>query len=163
MAPIIVSVLASFPFLQKLWDKGIDISAAVITSVIVAGIAALFWKFKLHLELKSDAAKQRQHNQLQREFDEEHATQEAELKRQRLEFERATHSGIIARVRTADALIPAWEQCAEWMRREGLLALGGNGALMVTVAEEAESMRQNAHTKRLADTLSKAIGRIALS
>jgi hypothetical protein len=44
----------SLPFLHKLWDKGIDISASVITSLIVTAIALAGWKIKLRFDLKSD-------------------------------------------------------------------------------------------------------------
>ena len=42
-------MLEDLPFLLKLWNKGIDISASVVTSLVVTGIALLGWKFKLHL------------------------------------------------------------------------------------------------------------------
>lgn len=56
------------PFLQKLWDKGIDISASVITSVIITLIALAAWRVKLRLDLKAEEAKQRQQHRISEEL-----------------------------------------------------------------------------------------------
>ena len=46
------------PYLQKLWDKGIDISAGILIATLSAGIATgialLGWKVKLHFDLKAE-------------------------------------------------------------------------------------------------------------
>jgi hypothetical protein len=47
-------------YFQKLWDKGIDISASVVTAMIVGAIGLLLWKGKLWLDLRAEEAKQRQ-------------------------------------------------------------------------------------------------------
>jgi hypothetical protein len=68
-------------FFDKLWNKGIDIWAGIITSTVSAAIIAVIataaWRFKLWLDLKNDEAKQRQHHRINQELEAlEHETAE---------------------------------------------------------------------------------------
>jgi hypothetical protein len=42
-------------FIHKVWDRGIDITVGLISSIGTAAIAFLFWKAKLWLDAKSHA------------------------------------------------------------------------------------------------------------
>jgi hypothetical protein len=57
--------------LFKIWNKGIDIAANVITSLIVALIGLAFWKAKLWLDLRADETKQRQHHRICEDLDDD--------------------------------------------------------------------------------------------
>jgi hypothetical protein len=57
-------MFADLTLLQKLWNKGTDITAGVITSTISAGIVAviatIFWNWEKRRDLRFEADKQRQ-------------------------------------------------------------------------------------------------------
>jgi hypothetical protein len=65
--------LALTPVLLKLWDKGVDIAAGVITSTLSAGviavIATITWSWKRNRDLRFEAEKQRQAYSIAKEFD----------------------------------------------------------------------------------------------
>ena len=61
--------------LHKLWDKGVDIAAAVIASTLSAGIVATIatvtWRWNKRRDLKHEEEKQRQQQRIAAEHDEE--------------------------------------------------------------------------------------------
>jgi hypothetical protein len=112
--------------LLKLWERGIDISANVITSVIVALIGLAFWKAKLWLDLRSDRAKREQQYRMEDERESETRRQEvvnaaAGRKRELDDLaDAAQGAGDLA------SMAIVWQHYEEFMRRNKLNHLPKN-------------------------------------
>jgi hypothetical protein len=126
-------MIADLPFLLKLWNKGVDIAAGVVTSTLSAAIVALIatgtWGWKRSRDLKFEADKQRQQHAIAEDLankqraDEEVARQS--LLRQELEallrdFANAGSPG------SPDHLQDAWDAWVTWLKNNKLEYLPDN-------------------------------------
>ena len=73
--------------LHKVWDRGVDIAVAVLTSLIIAGLGLLSWRVKLRLDLHADEQRQLQQHRVASEIEAERKREEAELARDQRKFE----------------------------------------------------------------------------
>jgi hypothetical protein len=90
---VALSVMLADPtFVQKLWNKGVDIAASVvastITAAIIAGIATLTWRYKRKRDLELEDAKQRQHDRVALELEHEKRKRDYRERIKRLAKER---------------------------------------------------------------------------
>ena len=126
-------MIADLPFWLKLWNKGVDIAAGVVTSTLSAAIVALIatwtWHWKRNRDLKFEADKQRQQHAIAEELahtkraDEESARQS--ILRQELEallrdFESAGSPG------NPDRVQDAWDTWGNWLKKHQLEYLPDN-------------------------------------
>jgi hypothetical protein len=104
----------------KLWDKGIDITANVITSVIVALIGLAFWRVKLWLDLRSDRAKREQ--QYLMEDERENAARRQEVVRAAAGMKRELDELVDAAQAAGNlaAMAVVWQQYEAFMTRNKL-------------------------------------------
>lgn len=147
-------MLAQLPFLQKIWDKGVDITASV---VIIAGLALLVWKLKLHLDLEAEKHKQRQQQRLQQEHTEELQKRAARARYLALIEQRDAHAASVQACTNSTELLAAVGRYEEWLQAENLQNFPKNIDFMKAIAGERENMKRSAHTQRLADGLSDRI------
>jgi hypothetical protein len=122
-------MLAYLTPLQKLWNKGVDITAGVITSTISAGIVAviatIFWNWKKTRDLRFEADKQRQSLSIAEEIEAAKRREAARQNRQRLAKEMeilATQ----AETASPEVLIDCWERYARWVDTSPLNILPRN-------------------------------------
>lgn len=155
-------MLAQFPFLQKIWDKGLDITASVITSVIIAVLALLVWKLKLRLDLKAEEQKQRQQHRLQQEFSEEPQRKAAWQRYLVLSEQRDAHAASVQACTKTTELLAAVDRYEGWLQTENLQNFPKNIDFMHAIAGERENMRRSDHTRRLVDGLSDRIRKTEL-
>ena len=89
-------MLAELNPLQKLYNKGVDITAGVITSTISAGIiaiiATLAWRWKRKRDLRHEEDKQRQHDRISIELEAQRSEAATRAWRQKLPMERESLS-----------------------------------------------------------------------
>ena len=133
-------MLEHFHFLLKLWDKGIDITSSVITSVIVTGIALLGWKVKLHFDLKSEEAKQRQQHRIAKELSQPE-TAEA---RKRLRSELGSYIALLnqdANVGNSDGMQDTWNGFVRWLAKNNLEHLPDNQQMMAAISETGKNLK----------------------
>jgi hypothetical protein len=107
----------------KLWDKGVDIAAGVITSVLasifIAVIGLFLWEVKLGLDLRADARKQRQQHDIAEEFDREKRRQDTRDRQTRLRQERDEFVKAVPTLgREGQAIL--WESYINWIRANNL-------------------------------------------
>ncbi len=150
-------MLTHLPFLQKIWDKGVDITASVIASVIIAGLALLVWKLKLRLDLQAEAQKQRQQHRLQQELAEELQRSAAWARYLVLNEQRDAHAASVQACTKTTELLAAVGRYEEWLRAENLQNFPQNIDFMKAIDGERENLRRSDHTRRLADSLSGRI------
>ncbi len=125
-------MLVSLPaYLQKLWDKGIDISEGILVATVSAGIATaialLGWKIKLHFDLKAE--------------DERRRLRRAE-RRARLEQEREALAGTLAAAilrGDLSAINSTVLNYETWLQKYELLPV--NAHLLNSVKEQANEIK----------------------
>jgi hypothetical protein len=130
----LLSMLAESSYLQKLWNRGVDIGVGVITSVLIAGVGLLFWRFKLRLDLRADERRQRQQHRIAEEIE---AAKRREAKRELRDRLRVEMDLLAAQAEAAaDAfqLARCWETYLQWLLENQLNLLRGN---LKTVNERA--------------------------
>jgi hypothetical protein len=110
------------PYLQKIYDRGVDIGVGVITGLALALIGILFWRGKLWLELRADAKKQWQ----QWEIAGKHEHLMAMKKAERLAEERANYAKAVRAAQHHEELVVVWGQYVEWVHQNGLEHLPQN-------------------------------------
>ena len=152
-------MLASFPFLQKLWDRGIDITASVITSLIVAAIALLGWEFKLWLDLRADEAKLRQQHRIEEERAARKSRQDERDRHFRLKSERCSHANAVAAATKAYELQSAWGGYKTWMTTNELLSIPGNPELLRQASQHEVILERTVHTPTAAKALCDIINK----
>jgi|GEM_PF-7083926 len=155
-------MLAHLPFLQKIWDKGIDITASVVTSVIIAGLALLVWKLKLRLDLEAEKQKQRQQHRLQQELAEELQRKAARARYLVLTEQRDAHAASVQACTKTTELLAAVGRYEGWLQVESLQNFPKNIDFMKAIDGERENMKRSAHTERLAGSFSDRIRRTEL-
>ncbi len=64
-------VLAEISFFHKLWDKGVDITANVVTGVILALFAFVAWAIQQRLAVWFEERRERQMSAIKRRLEEE--------------------------------------------------------------------------------------------
>jgi hypothetical protein len=133
------------PFLQKLWDKGIDIGAAVIASTIsagiVAGIATAAWRWNKRRDLRHEDAKQRQQHRIAEELAEQTRRTEDRARHQRLSAQRATFADAMAKpIRQVEAA-ELWDQYLTWCRTDQLDLLPRNLSVLNGYSQMSSGLR----------------------
>jgi len=127
-------MLAHLPFLQKIWDKGVDIGAAVIASTIsagiVAGIATATWRWNKRRDLKHEEAKQRQQHGIAAEFANQERQQEAQERLAGLIEERKNLATAAQRAGNHEELAELWERYVAWMESRHLQNLLRNATTL---------------------------------
>lgn len=115
---------AELGFIDKLWNKGIDISAGIITSTVssavIAVIATAAWKIKLGLDLKNNEAIQRQQHRISQELE---ATVRRTVEVERVKRLQAELKPLVEHLRQAASgpeLMIAWNKYADWLERNNL-------------------------------------------
>jgi hypothetical protein len=144
---------ADLGFIDKLWNKGIDISAGIITSTVSAAIVAVIataaWRVKLWLDLKNDEAKQRQQHRIKQELEApEHKM--AEVARvTRLQAELKPLVEHLKAAANGPDLQIAWDRYADWLRGNDLQYLPDNQKVMQAWGNQpfGQMVQQNASTR----------------
>lgn len=117
------------PFLQKVWDKGVDIAAGVITSVLATAVIALIgllgWQAKLWLDLRADEKKQRQQHRIAQELESEKRRQEVRDQYERLHRERDSFASAVA-TQGRQGQAELWDRYLQWLQSNNLQHLPGN-------------------------------------
>ena len=123
-------MLADLTPLQKLYNKGVDITAGVITSTLSAGIiaviATLTWRWKRKRDLKHEEDKQRQHDRISVELEAERADTDRRAWRQKLPMEREDHAVAAEGAASYPQLVRCWVNYVVWLRSKRLSELPGN-------------------------------------
>ncbi len=122
------------PFIQKLWDKGIDISASLIVTGVTALIALASWKIKLWLDLMADDAKDRRKNKRDQEFARERQKEQFRDRDARLLRERATLADEAAKVVLKIEFLSVTDRYTEWLKSNQLEHLPANAQHATQIA-----------------------------
>jgi hypothetical protein len=130
-------MIADLPFWLKLWNKGIDIAAGVLTSTLSAGIVALiatwFWRWKRSRDLKFEADKQHQQHAIAEDLAHKKHTVEELARRsllsQELEalLETFTNAGSPG---NPDRVQDAWDVWTAWLKKNQLEYLPDNRKIL---------------------------------
>jgi hypothetical protein len=127
-------VLADPSLLQKIWDKGVDITASVISSTLSALIAAVLaligWRIKLWLDLRANEAKLRQEQELKREFERETLKRTFRERHNRLARERDQFVETIRAQPDSFHVSRTLGRYRDWAVRNELVELPGNQAIL---------------------------------
>jgi hypothetical protein len=127
--------------LLKLWDKGIDITANVITSVIVALIGLAFWRAKLWLDLRAERAKRLQDHRMDDARAQEFRRQESAQRYVALCAERDGFIEAVTETGYPHALADIWDHYLEWLVSKGLDHLPRNIKTIGMHSQYAGSLR----------------------
>ncbi len=108
-------VAVELSYLQKLWNRGVDIGVGVITSIIVGLIGLAFWRAKLWLDLRAAAKMQHQQHRIAEEFETEKRRQAARVRRDNLRTAMETLAKRAETVSNAFQLADCWEHYYQWL------------------------------------------------
>jgi len=126
-------LVADLPFWQKLWNKGVDIAASVVSTTTSAAIIALIatwtWRWKRKRDLRHEADKQRQQHAIGKELlAKENRDREAQLKLELdplvAKFSEAANTG------NADLLQGAWDTWLGWLHQNQLEYIPANRRIL---------------------------------
>ncbi len=113
-------------YLQKIYDRGVDIGVGIATGVALAIIGLLFWRGKLWLELRADARKQWQQWEIAGKHEHLMAMKKAEERNERLAKERANYAKAVRAAQHHEELVHLWDQYVQWIHDNGLQYLPHN-------------------------------------
>lgn len=126
-------MLQNHSYLQKLWDKGIDISANVATSLIAAVIVGLvglaFWKLKLRLELRAEETKKKLHYRMEDERAEKAKRRDAAERDETMRRELEEIALAVEAALTLGAQGVAWKNFEGFLRRCDIQRIQANSEL----------------------------------
>jgi nuclear transport factor 2 (NTF2) superfamily protein len=117
-------MLAEPTYLEKLWNRGVDVGVGVVTSVIVASVGLAFWKVKLWLDLRADESKQRQQHRIQEDIRREKEREAQKELQQRLARELRMFVEQAEASRHVFHLADCWEQYFVSFRQACVTAVG---------------------------------------
>jgi len=140
---------------HKLWNKGVDIGANVITSLIVAVLGLLFWRVKLRLDLWADASKHRQKQQMDQAAGQFSRRLDDDARYSRLSDERDTFATAVLAAQDMPHLAELWESYLAWMQSNDLQLLPGNLSIHSMWANWGSSLRNQTGT-------AEAVAKVAL-
>ena len=127
-------MLADPSFIEKLWNKGVDIAASVVAStisaLIIAVIATSTWKFKRRRDLQLEEGKQRQQHRIAEEIKIEDQKKERREYIQRRARERDGCVAAFAGATDVGRLQAEWDQYLKWLTLNGIVHLPGNQAIV---------------------------------
>jgi hypothetical protein len=125
-------MLTELSLLQKLWNKGVDISAGIITSTIsaaiIAGIATLTWRWKRRRDLKFEADKIDQQSLKA----DERVRQEARERGERLTYEKDGFAVSATSLTSGLELAELWTNFLDWLQKNELQHLPTNQTMFAT-------------------------------
>jgi len=146
-------MLADVPtFFHQLWNKGIDIWAAIIASTIsagiVAGIATAAWRWNKRRDLRHEEQKQHQQNRIAAEFAEQRRVLDEQARQRRLAEELSIfitqgkeipskHAGMQGLICLADL----WDTYLAWLKENKLEHLPSNLAILNEYREWSRGLR----------------------
>jgi hypothetical protein len=137
--------LTDLTFGEKLWNKGVDIAASILAStisaLIIAGIATLTWRFKRKRDLKLEADKQLQHEEIALKLERERRRTDQRDRVKRLARERDEFAAAVAGAPIGRILDQGVRGYYEWMNNEGLTNLPGNQRILAALANLDVNLR----------------------
>ena len=148
--------------IHKLWDKGVDIAAALIVSGVTALIALASWKVKLWLDLKADEAKHRRQHARDLEFERERSQRDAFERDQRLQKERETLADEASAVMLKSQLQSVMARYTSWLETNDLEHLSTNAQKLSQVAAWSSLPQSPAQIPGLKTQLEDMIRKTAL-
>lgn len=138
-------MLAELSYFRKLWNKGVDISAgvitSVITSVIIGLIGLLFWRVKLWLDLRTEERKQRQEHRIAQELESEKRRGDEIRLEERLTGEREALAKIAESSKNTNHLSDCWAQFEKWLDENRLDRFGENRTILIAHGPWGRSLR----------------------
>ena len=150
------------PFLQKLWDKGVDIAAGLIVSGITAVIALASWKVKLWLDLKADEAKHRRQHARDLEFERERSRKDALERDERLQKELLILADEAGKVMLKSQLQSMMTRYSSWLTTNHLEHLSANAQNLSEIASWASLTQSAAQVPGLKTQLEQMIRKTEL-
>jgi len=139
-------MLADPTFVQKLWNKGVDIAASVvastITAAIIAGIATLTWRYKRKRDLELEDAKQRQHDRVALELEHEKRKRDYRERIKRLAKERDDFVAALESSANPVRIQELWDDYLRWLYSNKLQSLLGNQVILNECSEERQLYAQ---------------------
>ncbi len=135
-------------FIQKLWNKGVDIAAAVVASTIsaaiIAGIATLTWKYKRRRDLHLEEAKQRQQYRIAGEMKAEDQRAERREYIKRLGRELDDFVRAMAGATDGERIDDVWYRYGLWLEQNEITLLPGNQRVLSNVGNVSRSIDRSA-------------------
>lgn len=148
-------MLDHMTFLQKLWDKGVDIAAAVIATTISAGIAALVatltWRWNRHRDLKFEEEKLRLQQRVGEQKDIKDRKREGQERYERLERQRVVLAGEALNTKNSDEQADILDRWFEWMKDNNLERLPLNLHMMHDFRDSSSTLRSVSDQSRNPD------------
>ena len=149
--------------IQKLWDKGIDITAALIVSGITALIALASWKVKLWLDLKTDEAKHRRQHEREKEFELERREQDARERDKKLRKALVILADEAAAIKLKSQLQSVMDRYTSWLKSNDLENFSTNAQNLSQMAGWASLPQSPAQVPGLKDQLEEMIRKTELT
>ncbi len=126
-------MIGDAPFWLKLWNKGIDIAAGVVTSTLSAAVVALIatwtWHWKRTRDLKYEADKQHQQHAIAEELAQQKCAAETFARQSRLSQELQAILRPFASAGSPgnpDRVQDAWDNWVTWLKQNQLEYLPDN-------------------------------------
>jgi hypothetical protein len=157
-------LVADLTPLQKLYNKGVDITAGVITSTISAGIiafiATLAWRWKRKRDLRHEEDKQRQHDRIANQIESEKRKQAAHEEREQMKAAIEMLASRVETAQTAAYVAEYWENYLKFLIVNRLDLLPGN---LRTISERAawgHALRSMTTQQQVAPEMAQEAARI---
>jgi hypothetical protein len=153
--------MADPSFLQKLWDKGVDIAASVVASTIsaavIAAIATVTWRYKRKRDLQLEEDKQRQHARIESELALESQERQNREHLKHLKTELADFVAAMKGAASQAQLNELWRRYNVWLLNNGVNLREGNQRILSDGNEVLRDERLEVAFRDRADEMSRLV------